>query len=291
MLCGFRWVLFAVVQRRADPGFGGDGEGNLLAIPNALVGPPRRRVGCRCQMSDVPQQIFATTRWTVVLRAAVEDTPEALEALAEVCRGYWYPLYAYVRRQGFDPHTAQDLTQEFFAKLIEKKYLAGADRQRGRFRWFLITAFKCFLANEFDRVHAQKRGGGERPLSFDQMTAEERFAHEPSDAMNADLIYDRRWALDLLARARARLQQEYEEGNKGLRFGLLSQFLPGEQPTASQATLGGQLGLNENAVKQEVHRMKKRLAELIRSEVEQTVSHPDDVEDELRHLIDIACRR
>jgi RNA polymerase sigma-70 factor (ECF subfamily) len=243
-------------------------------------------------MNNAPQQaIFATTRWTVVLRAAVENDPEANAALAEVCQGYWYPLYAYVRRQGFDPHTAQDLTQEFFAKLIEKNYLAGADRQRGRFRWFLITAFKCFLANEFDRVHAQKRGGGERPLSLDQMTAEERYANEPAETMNADLIYDRRWALDLLARARARLRQEYVEGDKARRYELLSQFLPGESQSASQAVLGEQLGLSENAVKQEVHRMKKRLAELIRSEVEQTVSHPDDVDDELRHLIDIACRR
>ncbi len=242
-------------------------------------------------MNDVQHPVFATTRWTIVLRAAVENTPEANAALAEVCRGYWYPLYAYVRRQGFDPHTAQDLTQEFFAKLIEKNYLAGADRQRGRFRWFLITAFKCFLANEFDRVRAQKRGGGERPLSLDAMTAEERYAHEPADTMNADLIYDRRWALDLLARARQRLKLEYDEGCKSRRYELLSQFLPGEQPAASQAALGEQLGLSENAVKQEVHRMKKRLAELIRSEVEQTVSHPDDVDDELRHLIDIACRR
>jgi DNA-directed RNA polymerase specialized sigma24 family protein len=242
-------------------------------------------------MSDALQQVFATTRWTIVLRAAQEDSPEALAALTEVCRGYWYPLYAYVRRQGFDPHTAQDLTQEFFAKLIEKNYLAGADRQRGRFRWFLITAFKCFLANEFDRVRAKKRGGGERPLSLDQMTAEERYAHEPVDTMNADLIYDRRWALDLLARARTRLKEEYEQGDKGRRFELLSQFLPGEQPSANQATLGEQLGLSENAVKQEVHRMRKRMGELIRSEVEQTVSHPNDVEDELRHLVDIACRR
>jgi len=242
-------------------------------------------------MNDARQIVFATTRWTIVLRAAVENSPEALAALTEVCRGYWYPLYAYVRRQGFDPHSAQDLTQEFFSKLIEKNYLAGADRQRGRFRWFLITAFKCFLANEFDRVHAQKRGGGERPLSLDQMTAEERYAHEPADAMNADLIYDRRWALDLLARARQRLKDEYGESDKGHRFELLSQFLPGENPSASQSALGEQLGLSENAVKQEVHRMKKRLAELIRSEVEQTVSHPDDVDDELRHLIDIACRR
>lgn len=242
-------------------------------------------------MSDGPLQTFATTHWTMVLHAAQESSPEASAALAQVCQGYWYPLYAFVRRQGFDPHTAQDLTQEFFAKLIEKNYLAGADRQRGRFRWFLITAFKCFLANEYDRAHAQKRGGGERPLSLDQMTAEDRYANEPADLTSADHLYDRRWALDLLARARTRLQEEYAATGKAERYELLSGFLPGEQPGASQAELGERLGLTENAVKQEVHRMKKRLGERIREEVAQTVAHPDDAEDELRHLIDIASRQ
>ena len=159
-------------------------------------------------MSDGPLQSFATTRWTMVIHAADDHSPQAAAALASVCHGYWYPLYAYVRRQGFDAHTAHDLTQGFFAKLIEKNYLSAADRQRGRFRWFLITAFKCFLANEHDRAHAMKRGGGEPPLSLDGITAEERYAAEPADALNADLIYDRRWALDLLTRARTRLREE-----------------------------------------------------------------------------------
>lgn len=227
----------------------------------------------------------------MVIHAADDHSPQSAEALAAVCQGYWYPLYAYVRRQGFDAHTAQDLTQGFFAKLIEKNYLSAADRQRGRFRWFLITAFKCFLANEHDRSHAMKRGGGESSLSLDGMTAEERYAAEPAEILNADLIYDRRWALDLLARARERLRQEYEESGKAPRYNLLSSFLPGEQPLGSQAELGAQLGLNENAVKQEVHRMKRRMAELIRAEVGQTVSSADDVDDELRHLVDIACRQ
>lgn len=242
-------------------------------------------------MSEGPLESFATTRWTMVVNAADDHSPQAAAALASVCQSYWYPLYAYVRRQGFDAHTAQDLTQGFFAKLIEKNYLSAADRQRGRFRWFLITAFKCFLANEHDRAHALKRGGGESPLSLDGMNAEERYAAEPADALNADLIYDRRWALDLLARARARLSQEYGEDGKARRYELLSSFLPGGQPLGSQADLGAQLGLSENAVKQEVHRMKRRMAELIRAEVEQTVSSPDDVDDELRHLVDIACRQ
>jgi RNA polymerase sigma-70 factor (ECF subfamily) len=235
--------------------------------------------------------IFATTRWTMVLQAGRLDSPETAEALANLCRIYWYPLYAYVRRQGFDPPTAEDLTQEFFAKLLEKNYLGLADRQRGRFRWFLLTAFKCFLANEWDRASAQKRGGGAKPISLDGMTAEERYQVEPADLASADHLFDRRWALDLLERARVRLREHYQASEKGRRFELLESYLPGEQPIATQAEIGCQLGLNENAVKQEVHRMKKLFAELLRGEVAQTVAQPEDVDEELRYLIDIVCRQ
>jgi RNA polymerase sigma-70 factor (ECF subfamily) len=235
--------------------------------------------------------IFATTRWTMVLHAGRLDSPETAQALAELCRVYWYPLYAYVRRQGFDVPTAQDLTQEFFAKLIEKNYLGLADRQRGRFRWFLLTAFKCFLANEWDRATARKRGGGTRPLSLDELSAEERYRVEPADSASADHLYDRRWALDLLDRARARLREHYQSGDKARRFELLECFLPGEEPTATQAQIAQQLGLNENAVKQEVHRMKKHFGQLLRAEVAQTVAHPEDVDQELRYLIDVVCRQ
>lgn len=234
--------------------------------------------------------VFATTRWTVILRAAETSSPGSGEALSEVCRAYWYPLYAYVRRQGFDVHTAQDLTQGFFAKLVEKNYLSATDRQRGRFRWFLLSAFKCFLANEWDRVRARKRGGGERPLSLEQMTAEERYRAEPVDTLSADLIYDRRWALDLLARARSRLEQEFRAAGKETRHALLKGYLPGETPACSQAEAAQRLGLQENAVKQEVHRMKRRLGELIRDEVAQTVASPDDVDDEVRNLTEIVAR-
>ncbi len=253
-----------------------------------------RRAGCGVMSGPGVNQesmgVFATTRWTVVLRAAETESPGSGEALSEVCRAYWYPLYAYVRRQGFDVHTAQDLTQQFFAKLVEKNYLSATDRQRGRFRWFLLSAFKCFLANEWDRVRALKRGGGQRPLSLEQMTAEERYRAEPVETLSADLIYDRRWALDLLARARQRLEQEYVDGGKAPRYETLKHYLPGGSPTGSQADAGARLGLNENAVKQEVHRMKRRLGELIRDEVAQTVATPEEVDDELRHLTEIVCR-
>jgi RNA polymerase sigma-70 factor (ECF subfamily) len=195
-----------------------------------------------------------------------------------------------VRRFGHDPETAQDLTQEFFARLLEKNYLSTADRRRGKFRSFLLTAFKCFLANEWDRATAKKRGGGRDPVWLDALTAEERYAVEPADTLSADQLFDRRWALDLLARVQRRLAEEFNAAGKSARFQALEQFLPGAQPVESQLAVGARLGLNENAVKQEVHRMKKRYVEFLREEVSQTVAHPDEVDEELRYLVDVVVR-
>jgi len=238
----------------------------------------------------VREPIFATTHWSVVVQAGRPDSPEAARALAELCGVYWYPLYAYVRRQGFDVPAAQDLTQDFFAKLLEKNYVGIADRKRGKFRWFLLTAFKCFLANEWDRARAQKRGGGARALSFDEMTAEERYRHEPADVLTADQIYDRRWALDLLDRARRRLREEYEVAGKAERLTHLEPFLSGETSPNHYAQAALQLGLSEAAVRQEAHRFKKRFGQLLREEVARTVAQPDEVAEELRYLIDVVCR-
>jgi len=239
----------------------------------------------------IADPVFATTRWSVVVRAGQPGSPEADHALAELCRVYWYPLYAYVRRFGHDPHTAQDFTQEFFARLLEKNYLGAADRKRGKFRWFLLTAFKCFLANEWDRARAQKRGGGQAPLSLDEMAAEERYRLEPADTHSADELYDRRWALDLLAHVQTLLRAEYAARDQARRFERLEQYLPGEDPGASYAETGAELGLSENAIKQEVHRLKRRYGELLRAEIAQTVVHPNEVDEELRYLIDVVCRR
>ena len=234
--------------------------------------------------------VFATTHWSAVVQAGRPESPEAARALAELCRVYWYPLYAYVRRQGFDVPTAQDLTQDFFAKLLEKNYVGIADRKRGKFRWFLLTAFKCFLANEWDRARAQKRGGGAKTLSFDEMTAEERYRHEPAEALTADQIYDRRWALDLLDRGRQRLRDEFVSAGKAERLAHLEPFLSGGPATTDYAQAAAQLGLSEAAIRQEVHRFKRRFGELLREEVVRTVAHPDEVADELRYLIDVVCR-
>jgi DNA-directed RNA polymerase specialized sigma24 family protein len=239
---------------------------------------------------EQPGPVFVTTHWSLVLQAGRQDAPEADRALAELCRLYWYPLYAHVRRFGHGPETAQDLTQEFFARLLQKNYLSTADRRRGRFRGFLLTAFKCFLANEWDRSTAQKRGGGQEPVWLDALEAEERYRFEPVDRVSADQLYDRRWALDLLARVRARLAADYLAAGRSARFEALEQFLPGAQPAESQAAVGERLGLTENTVKQEVHRLKKRFVELLRAEVAQTVAHPDEVDEELRHLVDVVAR-
>lgn len=239
----------------------------------------------------IPQDpVFATTHWSAVVQAGRPDSPETARALAELCRIYWYPLYAYVRRQGFDVPTAQDLTQDFFAKMLEKNYVGIADRKRGKFRWFLLTAFKCFLANEWDRARAQKRGGGTMPLSLDGMTAEERYRHEPADALTADQLYDRRWALDLLERARQRLREEFTAAGKAERLEHLEPFLSGGPSPTDYAQSAAQLGVSEAAIRQEAHRFKKRFGELLREEVAKTVAQPDEVADELRYLIDVVCR-
>ncbi len=235
--------------------------------------------------------VFATTHWSVVLQAGRSDAPGALEALTRLCQDYWFPLYSYARRQGCDLHSAQDLTQGFFHKLLEKNYLGVADRRRGRFRWFLLTAFKCFLANEWDRSQALKRGGGQTVVSFDAMAAEERHRLEPVDGESADQIYDRRWACELLERARAGLRAEYVEAGREDRFRLLEAYLPGGHPALSQAEVGERLGLTEGTVKQEVFKLRRRFGELLRAAVVQTVADPEDADDEIRHLIDAVCRR
>jgi RNA polymerase sigma factor (sigma-70 family) len=235
--------------------------------------------------------VFVTTHWSVVLRAGQPGSPEAHAALASLCQGYWFPLYAFARRQGCDVHHAEDVTQEFFARLLEKNYLGVADRQRGRFRWFLLTAFKCFLANEWDRSQAQKRGGGKQIISFDGMSAEERYLHEPEDQASADQLYDRRWASDLLDGARARLRAEYVAADRAERFKYFETYLPGGHSTLSQAEVGAALGLTEGTVKQEVFKMRRRFGELLREAVAQTVAHPDEVDEEINYLIDVVCRR
>ena len=228
---------------------------------------------------------FATTHWSVVLSAADSAGPGAQEALEKLCRTYWYPLYAYVRRHGHSPEEAEDLTQGFFARFLEKDYLAQVAPEKGRFRSFLLASLKHFLADERDRARAVKRGGGRTLLSLDLQDAEGRYLSEPVHNLNAENIFERRWALMLLDCVRARLREEYAAAGKADRFAVLETFLPGEQATGTYAEAAGRLGVAAGTIKWEVHRLKKRYRELLRAEIAHTVSSPDQIDEEARYLI------
>lgn len=230
------------------------------------------------------QSYFATTHWSVVLNASQAAAPEAATALEQLCRTYWYPLYAFVRRKGHTPHDAQDLTQAFFARLLEKNYVAQADRDRGRFRTFLLAALTHFLADEWDKARRLKRGGGREIISFDAASAEERYRLEPVNQLDAAKLYERRWVTTLFDKVLARLEQEFHDSGKGKSFDRLKGSLLAEETGLSYADLGAQLGMKEDAVKQAVHRMRRRYRELFREEIAQTVASPREVDDELKHL-------
>ena len=224
---------------------------------------------------------FHTTHWSLVV-SAQGDASGARVALGKLCQSYWYPLYAFVRRQGVSPHDAQDLTQEFFARLLEKGWLGGVDRQRGRFRSWLLASIKHFLANEWDRSRAKKRGGGMAQFSFDELDAESRLAHEPATE-TAEKIYDRRWALTLLDQVMARLRTEMAGAGKLAHFEALKFCLAGEKH--AYAEVAARIAISEGAVKVAVHRLRERYRELLRAEIAETVAGPEEIEDELRALL------
>src|SRR5947208_4073503 len=230
-------------------------------------------------------QWFATTHWSVVLSATDSSAPGAQEALEKLCCSYWYPLYAFVRREGYSPEDAQDLTQAFFARFLEKNYLAQVDREKGKFRSFLLASLRHFLSDERDRTRAAKRGGGQIPLSLDAQDAEGRYALEPVDEMSAEKIFERRWALTVLDATRTCLREEYAASGKAERFAVLAQFLPGENPALTYAQAASQLGLAAGTVKWEVHQLKQRYREVLRAEIAHTVGSADQIDDEVRHLI------
>jgi RNA polymerase sigma-70 factor (ECF subfamily) len=229
--------------------------------------------------------VFATTHWSVVLTARNPAAPESAAALETLCRTYWYPVYAFVRRQGQSPHDAQDLTQEFFTRLLQKDYLRSAAREKGRFRTFLIFAVKRFMANEWDRARTLKRGGGETPLPLDTSIAETRYQMEPAAESNADSIYERRWALTLLDQTMTRLRKEYEAEGKSADFDHLKSFLTVDRGGIGYETIASRLGVSEGAARVAVHRLRKRFREVFREEIAQTVSSPTEIDDEVTHLV------
>ena len=231
-------------------------------------------------MSSSPRD-FHTTRWSIIVSARGEASGARI-ALGKLCETYWYPLYAFVRRQGMSEHDAQDLTQEFFVRLLEKSWLDGVDRERGRFRSWLLASMKHFLANEWDRAHRLKRGGGQTVLSLDAKTAEVRYALEPADHMTADRIFERRWALTLLEQVLERLRREFAAAGKEKAFDELKGALTGGKVAYTQ--IAAQLNLNEGAARVAVHRLRLRYRDLVRAEIAETVATEDDVDAEVRHL-------
>jgi RNA polymerase sigma-70 factor (ECF subfamily) len=230
------------------------------------------------------QPVFVTTHWSVVLSAQDKNSPRSLEALEALCRTYWYPLYAFVRRQGRNPHDAQDLTQGFFARLLEKDYLKAAACEKGKFRTFLLVALKRFMADEWDRQHAQKRGGFAPILSIDQELAESRFSAEPVHQLQPDVLFDRQWATTLIERVMAQLQEEYLATGRARLFEYLRSCLIKDESAQPYAEIAAQLNLTAAAVKMAIHRMRARYREILRAEIANTVSAPEDIDDEIRHL-------
>jgi RNA polymerase sigma-70 factor (ECF subfamily) len=229
--------------------------------------------------------VFVTTRWSVVLDASRKETTVVRAALEELCRTYWYPLYAYARRRGHSPEDAQDLTQAFFERLLERHWVERADPERGRFRTFLLTAMSRFLADQWDRGRACKRGGGAVVVPVESGEAETRYGVEPVDASTPEQYFERRWAMALLETVLRRLRAEYEDGGRGVLFERLNACLVGGREAQPYAVLAESLEVSEGAVKVAVHRLRKRYRELLRDEVAQTVADASEVDEELRHLL------
>ncbi len=228
--------------------------------------------------------VFATTHWSVVLEAQGES-PAAQDALEKLCRTYWRPVYSFIRRQGVGIEEAEDVTQGFFAQLLERKRLSVVRKEKGRLRSFLLGALKYFMADERRRAMAIKRGKGQRLIPLEELRSENRVEMEPADPVTAEMIYERRWALTVLEQVLDRLKNEYRTAGNAALFDSLKQLLPDEPGSPSQAEIAAHLGMTENALRQAFYRFRQRYQSLLREEIAHTVATPGDIEDELRHLI------
>jgi RNA polymerase sigma-70 factor (ECF subfamily) len=239
---------------------------------------PLERAG---EFAGQAKGVFATTHWSVVVRAGDSQSPEAASAMERLCQTYWYPLYVFVRRKGYSHEDACDLTQEFFARVLEKHYLRSVDAKLGKFRAFLLSAMTHFLANEWDKTQAQRRGGGQEVLSLDASTAEERYQLEPVDHTTPETTYDRRWAQTAMSAVLDRLAAETQEN----RFEVLKGFLLEDKGEVSYETVASQLGMSVAAVTSAIYRLRGRFRALLFQEVANTVEKPEEVEEELRYLL------
>jgi len=236
-------------------------------------------------MAGRSSSAFHTTSWTLVQAAASESGKDSDRALAELCRAYWQPVYAFIRRCGHDRDSAQDLSQEFFALLIEKNYLLDADQSRGKFRTFLLAAVKHFLANEWDRARAQKRGGDRELISIDVVEAERWYAPIALEATTPESVFEHRWALSLLETVALKLRAEFTAAGRAAEFETLWVFLHRDGTSARYAEVAEQLGMSDGALRMAVHRMRRRYRKLLRAEVTETVSTPEQADDEIRFLL------
>lgn len=234
--------------------------------------------------------LFTTTHWSVVLTAGGASSPQAKNALEELCCTYWYPLYAYVRRRGFEPEDAQDLTQAFFAHLLCKDFLSGLRPEHGRFRSFLLTCLKHYLADEWEKARTLKRAGSAPERRLDLGQSEQRYRLEARVEANPESLYERRWALELLEHVLDRLRSEIRAAGRETVFDAVQGCLLGERPAETYAQLGARLGLSEAAIKVTVHRLRQRYRGLLREEIAHTVAQPGEVEEELRYLFEVVSR-
>jgi len=236
-------------------------------------------------------RLFPATQWTVVLKAGASPSPESAAALEQLCQSYWFPLYAFVRRSGYSPADAEDLTQEFFAQLLEHHWIARADRLKGRFRSFLLMALKRFLSKEWDKAKALKRGGQVQfaALAFD--TAETRYSQEPADTHTPEQVFERQWAMTLLGTVLKRLGEEYASDSKGELFETLKPCLIGRSETQPYAILAARLGMTEGGVKVAVHRLRERYRACLKEAIGQTVASQAEVDEEIRHLFRVLAQR
>lgn len=236
------------------------------------------------RVGEEKASVFSTTHWSMVMVSVQGDLPAARAALERLCRSYWYPIYAFVRRRGFDQHEAEDLTQAFFAFLLEKESLRKVDRGKGRFRTFLLAALTNFLANEWDKARTLKRGGQRTIISLDETLSEELYRHDAVESLTPERLFERRWAGALIEQVLALLKSEYAAGGKAGLFAKLELALTGEVPAGAFAEWAAELAMSEGAVKVALHRLRRRFGDVLRTEIAHTVSSAEEIDDEIRHL-------
>jgi RNA polymerase sigma-70 factor (ECF subfamily) len=250
-----------------------------MALPPAYFGFESGRTAAAAEKS-----LFTTTHWSVVLAAGRPDSPEAQAALEKLCGAYWYPVYSYVRQEGYSPEDAQDLTQGFFSRVLEKNYFGQANRQKGKFRSFFLAALKHYLSNERDRSRRIKRGGRFEFISWDETEAEERYTREMAHELTPQKVFEQNWALTLLETVLDNLRAEYAALGKARTFDALQGCLSGEEDSAAVTAAAERLNLRRGAVRMAVLRLRRRYTQLLRFEIAQTVRTPEQIDDEIRHL-------